>query len=376
MVRLSCLVTCIALGAGVAESAHAGDTCTYQLDLVQAFDAIGNPASGEVQHLGDAWTFHRSDQLGALLTGVQISGFGAWGAQDQSFSVPLVGPRYSPVTARNQISFYYRPPSFEGLMCHPGYGNIAAEVWLIPQATLLLSGVTLQAELLGQYTPDAVVSLVTRSGAASSTIFPAQSIVRLAAATTFNGTNSSTPLPLTLGPGTSLQLSVTNGGDPSEDWLNAQISVTVQGPPTIVRQPRDLIISGPATGSFTIFAPGAAEYQWYRNGEKVLDGVAATGAYINGSTSSSLEIYNPFFDDAGGGYYCIATNPCGSVTSTLAALSICPSDFDADGFITFNDFDAFVTSFEAGEAVADFNRDGFLTFEDFDAYVSAFEGGC
>jgi hypothetical protein len=54
----------------------------------------------------------------------------------------------------------------------------------------------------------------------------------------------------------------------------------------------------------------------------------------------------------------------------------CPSDFNADGFLTFEDFDAFVNAFEIGEFSADFNLDDFLTFEDFDDYVTAFEAGC
>ena len=54
----------------------------------------------------------------------------------------------------------------------------------------------------------------------------------------------------------------------------------------------------------------------------------------------------------------------------------CRADYNGDGFITFEDFDAFVVSFEAGESQSDFNGDGFLTFEDFDAFVSAFETGC
>lgn len=54
----------------------------------------------------------------------------------------------------------------------------------------------------------------------------------------------------------------------------------------------------------------------------------------------------------------------------------CTGDFNTDGFITFEDFDAFGTSFAAGEARADFNADGFLTFNDFDAFVEAFERGC
>ncbi|MDX2118207.1 MAG: kelch repeat-containing protein [Planctomycetota bacterium] len=55
---------------------------------------------------------------------------------------------------------------------------------------------------------------------------------------------------------------------------------------------------------------------------------------------------------------------------------ICRADFNSDGFLTFEDFDAFVDGFESGQPNADFNRDGFLTFEDFDAFVTAFEAGC
>lgn len=54
----------------------------------------------------------------------------------------------------------------------------------------------------------------------------------------------------------------------------------------------------------------------------------------------------------------------------------CAADFNADGFLTFEDFDAFVAAFESGDASADFDGDGFLTFEDFDAFVTAFESGC
>ena len=54
----------------------------------------------------------------------------------------------------------------------------------------------------------------------------------------------------------------------------------------------------------------------------------------------------------------------------------CTADFNADGFLTFEDFDMFVESFEIGESKADFDGDGFITFEDFDAFVGAFEVGC
>lgn len=54
----------------------------------------------------------------------------------------------------------------------------------------------------------------------------------------------------------------------------------------------------------------------------------------------------------------------------------CRADFNSDGFVTGDDFDAYVTAFEAGDASADFDSDGFVTGDDFDAYVVAFESGC
>jgi len=55
---------------------------------------------------------------------------------------------------------------------------------------------------------------------------------------------------------------------------------------------------------------------------------------------------------------------------------VCSSDFDSDGFVTGEDFDAYVAAFEAGDLIADFDRDSFVTGEDFDAFVAAFEAGC
>lgn len=54
----------------------------------------------------------------------------------------------------------------------------------------------------------------------------------------------------------------------------------------------------------------------------------------------------------------------------------CPTDFDGDGFVTGDDFDAYVVAFTAGDMAADFDSDGFVTGDDFDAFVQAFERGC
>jgi len=61
---------------------------------------------------------------------------------------------------------------------------------------------------------------------------------------------------------------------------------------------------------------------------------------------------------------------------TFRLVATCPTDFNADGFVTGDDFDAFVAAFEAGDAEADFDEDGFVTGDDFDAFVAAFEQGC
>jgi len=67
--------------------------------------------------------------------------------------------------------------------------------------------------------------------------------------------------------------------------------------------------------------------------------------------------------------------PSDPFTVTLAAAH-CPSDLNQDGFVTGDDFDAYVEAFELGDAAADFNGDTFVTGDDFDAYVLAFEAGC
>jgi hypothetical protein len=64
------------------------------------------------------------------------------------------------------------------------------------------------------------------------------------------------------------------------------------------------------------------------------------------------------------------------LTGNYPACGTCAADYNADGFLDFTDFDAFVTAFEAGDAGSDFNADGFIDFTDFDAFVSAFELGC
>jgi len=54
----------------------------------------------------------------------------------------------------------------------------------------------------------------------------------------------------------------------------------------------------------------------------------------------------------------------------------CGADFDENGFVTANDFDAYVLAFVAGGSTADFDGNGFVTGDDYDAFVAAFSAGC
>ena len=142
--------------------------------------------------------------------------------------------------------------------------------------------------------------------------------------------------------------------------------------PWVRTQPNQTTIACPGTAVNLAVAAGGSgpfTYQWRLNGTPV-----DAGANSSASTPTLSLIRAKGADS--GVYDCVITNACTSVTTSPTTLSVCASDFNCDGFVTFEDFDSFVSAFEGGSPSADFNADGFLTFEDFDAAVQAFETGC
>lgn len=97
---------------------------------------------------------------------------------------------------------------------------------------------------------------------------------------------------------------------------------------------------------------------------------------VNAGNEQSLRI------DRATGVATVVGSTGGLFGSTFGLAAIidapvqCPTDFNGDGFVTGEDFDAFQLAFQAGDFSADFNGDGFVTGEDFDEYVIAFEAGC
>ena len=65
-----------------------------------------------------------------------------------------------------------------------------------------------------------------------------------------------------------------------------------------------------------------------------------------------------------------------TTVTTVANSSLCPSDYDQNGFVNGDDFDAFVVEFYYGTILADFDHNGFVNGDDFDGFTAAFEAGC
>ena len=62
--------------------------------------------------------------------------------------------------------------------------------------------------------------------------------------------------------------------------------------------------------------------------------------------------------------------------SMLVHANPCLSDFNNDGFVNGDDYDAFASLFENADLAADINRDGFVNGDDYDLFASHFEAGC
>lgn len=105
----------------------------------------------------------------------------------------------------------------------------------------------------------------------------------------------------------------------------------------------------------------------------ILEAGTISGAFANVASGGRLAI------TGGGGTFRVSYgsgSPFDPTQVVLSEFGGCPSDFNGDGFVNGDDFDAFVLAFVAGTIDADFNSDGFVTADDYDGYVGAFFAGC
>jgi hypothetical protein len=89
------------------------------------------------------------------------------------------------------------------------------------------------------------------------------------------------------------------------------------GPPTIYSQPQSASVPAGSDANFALGANGQPlYYQWFKNGNALLN-----GGNVSGATSSSLWLANVSVNDPGY-YLVVVTNNFGSVTSSVATLTV------------------------------------------------------
>ena len=125
----------------------------------------------------------------------------------------------------------------------------------------------------------------------------------------------------------------------------------------------DFCSSDPDNITLTAAGGSGDTLRWYSG--------SCGGTFVG--TGSPLVIASPTATTT---YYARWENGCGNSTCASVTVNVRTADYDGDGFVTGEDFDAFVLAFENGDLAADYDHDGFVTGEDFDAYVVDFEAGC
>ncbi len=153
--------------------------------------------------------------------------------------------------------------------------------------------------------------------------------------------------------------------------------------PSLLTEPADsgACVGGSITLGVEALSDLPMDFVWRRNTIPLSDGGTGNGGWITGASSPVLTITGVEKADMGG-YDCVVSDACGSITSTTAAVTVCmclecAADFNQDGGIDGADVDAFFGAWEIGNCDADVNADGGTDGADVDAFFAAWEaGGC
>ncbi len=158
---------------------------------------------------------------------------------------------------------------------------------------------------------------------------------------------------------------------------------------TIQQQPANALTCPDGTAPFSVIASGSGpfSYQWQmettpdtwvsisEHGAPLACGGNASHAIALPANSSITSIRahgceGPF------NIRVIISSDCGSTTSSIAILTMCPSDFNCDNSPDFFDYLDFVSAFSTSHYTADFNRDDEIDFFDYLDFVQSFVDGC
>lgn len=373
------LVRRVSALAVVSMAGMASAQCSYNSSLLGAFIGQGNPANGQQQLSSVDWTYERTQANGSgriLLEGVTSTSWtlGAWGSPTQAYYVPLAGPVYSPNASQNQIPFYDRLPSFDGIMLHPNFGAETARALMTAPAGMTLSALVVKTELLGNASGDAQIGVkVELASGGEVVLIPATTIVSLAAAQTLSP-SSGLPRSLAAGDRVVIWTGSGGGGNAAEDWMNVDAALGLTGVP-LLNSGNQIFANCGEGVTMGVSAAGATSYRWYKDGSAIFDGTSGSGATISGAGTALMSIDGFSFEDEGM-YWCVVGNCVGDRQTAPSPVFMCFGDFNCDGFVNGDDYDSFASLFESGEIGADFNHDGFVNGDDYDAFASRFEVGC
>ncbi len=143
-------------------------------------------------------------------------------------------------------------------------------------------------------------------------------------------------------------------------------------------------VTVPATDTYTFFTESDDGSKLLIGSKLVVDNDGVHGMEERAGTiklrAGTHALRVEFFERSGGcGLIVRVQSPAIAkqvIPAPMFKHHVCPADFTGDGFVTGDDFDAYVLAFQTGDAIADFDGNGFVTGEDFDAFVTAFVAGC
>ncbi|MGP1309951.1 MAG: immunoglobulin domain-containing protein [Phycisphaerales bacterium] len=157
---------------------------------------------------------------------------------------------------------------------------------------------------------------------------------------------------------------------------------------TIRRDPTSVVAEFGGVAELVFVAPTGAgsTYQWFREGEALVDGPTPHGSLITGVNTPVLVVLSTRDEDEAR-YTCVAMGPCGSLMSKPAWIYVgeappCPGDVDGDGVVAFSDLNAVLAAYGAttGEphynALADFDGDGDVDFGDLNTVLALYGTTC
>lgn len=158
-------------------------------------------------------------------------------------------------------------------------------------------------------------------------------------------------------------------------WVNDTWLLRESCVPYLMRQPIGGSTCAGNPFSLSIEADGgdSREYQWRKDGEPLTD----VPGHIAGTLTPSLDLLETAIDDSGG-YDCMVTNGCGSITSSTASLFVFdyPGDVTCDADVDLGDLAELLSNFGRSDAPpraeGDLNRDGQVDLADLQILLGTF----